>query len=96
MGPLSEAAPIDVLEAAHDGRKGRWLLRDGVPGSARGDAGRSALPAIFNVLVDAVVRNWVTVLIAGAEEQGEHGQEGRHQAALFYRDDGTVASSGPR
>ena len=35
-------------------------------------------PTIFNVVVDAVVRNWVTVVIAVAEEQDEHGKEGRH------------------
>ena len=31
-----------------------------------------------------------------AETQGERGREGRHQAALFYADDGMVASSDPR
>ena len=31
-------------------------------------------PTIFNVVVDAVVRNWVTVVIAGGEEQGELGR----------------------
>ena len=31
-------------------------------------------PTIFNVMVDAVVRNWVTVVIAGAEERGEQGK----------------------
>ena len=30
-------------------------------------------PTIFNVVVDAVVRNWVTVVIAGVEERGKHG-----------------------
>ena len=35
-------------------------------------------PTIFNVVMDTVVRHWVTALIAGVEEQGEHGQEGRH------------------
>ena len=38
---------------------------------------------------------WTTVVIAGAEEQGEHGKEGRHQAALFYAYNGMVASSNP-
>ena len=28
---------------------------------------------IFNVVVDAVVRNWVTVVIVGVEERGKHG-----------------------
>ena len=31
-----------------------------------------------------------------AEKRGESGNEGRHQAALFYADDGMVASSDPR
>ena len=30
--------------------------------------------AIFNVVVNAVVRNWVMVVIAGEEERGECGQ----------------------
>ena len=52
-------------------------------------------PTIFNVVVDVVVCNWVTVVVAGAEERGERGKEGRHQAALFYEDDDMVASSDP-
>ena len=52
-------------------------------------------PTIFNVVVDAVVRHWVTVMVEGAEERGKRGQEGRHQAALFYADNGTVAFSDP-
>ena len=47
-------------------------------------------PTIFNVVVDAMVRNWVTVVIAGAEERGARGKEGRHQYSLFYADDGMV------
>ena len=53
-------------------------------------------PTIFNVLVDVVVRHWVTVVITGAEDRGESGKEVRHQSALFYVDNGTVASSDPR
>ena len=40
-------------------------------------------PTIFNVVVDAVVRHWVTGVITGAEERGERGKDERHQAALF-------------
>ena len=40
-------------------------------------------PTIFNVVVYVVVRNWVTVVISGAEERGEREKEGRHQADLF-------------
>ena len=36
------------------------------------------------------------VMLESAEEQGKHVQEGRHQAALFYADNGMVASSDPR
>ena len=49
-------------------------------------------PTIFNVAVDAVVKHWVTAMVKSAEERGEREQEGRHQAALFYADDGMVAS----
>ena len=47
------------------------------------------------MVVGAVVRHWVTFVIAEAEARGELGKEGRHQAALFYADDGMVASSDP-
>ena len=52
-------------------------------------------PTIFNVVVYAVVRHWVTGVIADAEERGYLGKEGIHQAALFYADDGMVASFDP-
>ena len=63
---------------------------------ARGVTQKDPLyPTIFNVVVDVVVCNWVKEVIAGTEEWGDRGQEGRHQAALFYADDGMVASSDP-
>ena len=43
-----------------------------------------------------MVRHWVTLAVEEAEKRGERGKEGRHQAALFYADDGMVASSDPR
>ena len=52
-------------------------------------------PTIFNVVVDTVVRHWVDGLVDEAEEKGETGQEGRHQSAVFYADDGMVVSSDP-
>ena len=56
----------------------------------------SLSPTIFNLVVDAVVQHWVTVVVEGAEDCGELGKEGRHQAALFYADNGMVASSDTR
>ena len=53
-------------------------------------------PTIFNVVVDAVVRHWVTLAVTEAETRGERGREGRHQAALLYADDGMLASSDPQ
>ena len=53
-------------------------------------------PPIFNVVVDAVVRHWMTGVIADAEAQGDLGKVGRHQATLLYADDGIAASSEPR
>ena len=51
---------------------------------------------IFNVVVDAVVCHWVTLAVEEAETRGGRGLEGRHQAALFYTDNGMVALSDPR
>ena len=58
--------------------------------------GDPLLPTIFNVVVDAVVRHWVTLAVEEAEMRREQGREGRHQATLFYADNGMVASSDPR
>ena len=52
-------------------------------------------PTIFNVVVDVVVLYWVTLVMAEAEKQGGRGNKVRHQTALFYADDGMVASSDP-
>ena len=51
---------------------------------------------IFNVVVDAVVRHWLTITVQEAERRGERGREGQHQAALFCADDGMLASSDPQ
>ena len=66
--------------------KGAWGVTQGNPLS----------PTIFNVVVDALVRHWVTLVVEDAENRGERGKEGSHQAALFYADDGMVVSSDPR
>ena len=53
---------------------------------------------IFNLVADAVVRHWVMLTVTEAETRGEREREreGRHQAALFYSDDGMIASSDPQ
>ena len=53
-------------------------------------------PTIFNVVVDAVVRHWLTITVKEAEKRGERGREVRHQVALFYADDGMLVSSNPQ
>ena len=58
--------------------------------------GKPLSPTISNVVVDAVVCHWVTLAVTEAETRGERGREGRHQAALFYADDGMIASSDPQ
>ena len=50
---------------------------------------------IFNVVVDVVVWHWVNGVMEEAEARGEMGREGRHQAAIFYADNGMVVSSDP-
>ena len=53
-------------------------------------------PTIFNVVLDAVVRHWLTITVKEAEKIGERGREVRHQAALFYAEDGMLVSSDPQ
>ena len=50
---------------------------------------------IFNVVVDTIFRNWVHGVVKEEEARGETEREGRHQAALFYANDGMVTSSDP-
>ena len=50
---------------------------------------------IFNVVLDAVVQHWVEVMAGGVGGQGGRGQEHIHQNALFYADDGMIASLDP-
>ena len=65
----------------------------GARGVMKGDP---LYPAIFNLVVDAVVRHCMSVMVEGAEERGKHEQEGRDHNNLLYTDDGTFASLDPR
>ena len=47
-------------------------------GARRVTQGDPLSPTIFNVVVDVVVRHWVTGVITEMEERGERGKEGRH------------------
>ena len=58
--------------------------------------GDPLFPAIFNLVVDAVVRHWVAVMVESVEERSGRRHEGRHQNPLFYADEGMVESSDPR
>ena len=57
--------------------------------------GEPLSPTLFNVVVDVVVCHWVTLAMAETEKRGERGNKDRHQASLFYADDGMMASSDP-
>ena len=43
-----------------------------------------------------MVRHWVMIAVTEAEKRRDRGREGRHQAALFYADNGMLASSDPQ
>ena len=70
--------------------------RKGFKGGRGVTQGDPLSPTIFNVVVDAVVRHWLTIAVTEAENRRKWGREGRHQAALFYADDGMLASSDPQ
>ena len=52
-------------------------------------------PTILNVLADAVVLHWVSLVAGGAEGQDEWGREVLHHVALLYIDNSLVASIEP-
>ena len=68
---------------------------DALKGNQGVTQGNLLSPKIVNVVVDAVVRHWVTMALEEAKKRGEKGKGGRHQAALFYADDGMLALSDP-
>ena len=65
--PPSLSVPPDVLGAADNGGKDGRLLRAAFKGARGVTQGDLLSPTIFNVLVDASVRHWVTVMVEGAE-----------------------------
>ena len=50
-------------------------------------------PTIFNMVVDAIVQHWVSVMVEVSDERGGREQEVRLKNTLFYADDGMVVSS---
>ena len=50
---------------------------------------------IFNVVVDAVVRYWASLVEERAGGQDISGREVQYHSAFFYMDDGLVASTDP-
>ena len=53
------------------------------------------LPTIFNVVVESVVRHWISLVAGGAEGHDGWGRDVRHRANFFHVDDGLVASTDP-
>ena len=60
---LIKAYPTEILEAAHNGCKGGGLLQDGVNWCSGVMQEEPLSPTNFNVVVDAVVRHWVSVVV---------------------------------
>ena len=79
----------------NDGSTGGGYYGTGFKGERGVTQGDPLSPTIFNLVVDAVVHHWFTMKLEEVEKRGERRKEGRHQAALFYADDGMVASSDP-
>ena len=73
-GPLP---PLIVSGKAEDGGKGGRVLRCNLPQRERGvTEGDSLSPIIFNVVLDAVVRHWESLLLAEREGGKSSGDEG--------------------
>ena len=81
----------ELLDPATAGCEGWCLLRTPFPRISWLIQGNPLSPTVFNVVVDAVIWHWVTVVApteAGAEVLGDTIQD---LAEFFYLDDGLVA-----
>ena len=67
-------APPDILESSEDSSKGGRVLWGVVYRGLGSDTGRTNIPHHFNVVVYEVVFHWVSVMVEGAEDQGQRGQ----------------------
>ena len=90
------SAPPDLLEATENDGKGGRELRSRFKGGSRSDAGRPALPHHFQCGGGCGGAALSGGDGGGRGRAGKRGQEGRHQNALFYKDNVMVASSYPR
>ena len=89
-------ATSSILGENDNGSEDGGLIEGSVKGAKGVTQGDPLSPTILNVVVDVVVCHWATMALEEAEKRGERGNEGRHQAALFYAENGMVASSDPR
>ena len=88
---------MDILgDTDNGGEGGGGYYGEEFKGARGVTQGDPLSPTIFNVVVDAVVRHWVTMALDEAEKRGERESEARHQASLFYAEDIMVTSSDPR
>ena len=73
-------------------RAGRYfgLPFTGYHGVTQGDL---LSPTLFNMVVDSVIRDWVTVLVATKQGMEGLGLFIRDLAAYFYADDGLIGST---
>ena len=70
--------------------------RTGFKGARGVTQGDPLSTTILNMVVDVVFCHWVTLKVEDTDKRGGRGKEGRHQAALFYVENGMVALSDPR
>ena len=83
----------DVLGPTDHGGQGRRVLWTPLQGVPRGHAWRTLSPTIFNVFVDAVISQWVTVVTPTGAGTGGLGLTTIDLAAYFYTDDSLMDSN---
>ena len=93
---LDRARILEILKGYGVGGRVGSYYGKGFKGGRGVTQGDPLSPTIFNLVVHAVVRHWLTITVKEAERRGERGREVRHQAALSYADDGMLASSNPQ
>ena len=57
--------------------------------------GRPLSPKLFNIMVDAIVKEWLHQVLSANKAESGIGTAIRYFVVLFYADDGYIASTDP-
>ena len=86
---------MDILGTDDHGSQGQRIIRPPIQRLPSIDTRIHLPPTLFNVVMDAIIRHWVTVVVSTKESTEGLGMLIGDLVDYFYADDGLVASNQP-